>query len=73
MLLPLMKGRFPRDLFWTAVAPFLFALLMLAIGSILFRLWSSGFPLVTVVGTFALLAVVTVVLLWRRHRRSTHT
>jgi hypothetical protein len=72
-VVPLMKGIFPRDLFWTAVVPFVFAVLTLAIGAILFPLWSSGFPLVTAGGTFTLLLVVTALLLWRRHRRSTYT
>jgi hypothetical protein len=65
-----MRDRFPRDLFWTAAVPTVFALLMLAIGWTLFRLWSvGGFPLVTVGGAFALLVIVATVVIRRRHRR----
>jgi hypothetical protein len=68
-----MRDRFPRDLFWAAAVPFLFGLLLLAIGWILFRVWNAGgFPLLVVGGVFALLAIVVTVLIRRRHCRSSH-
>jgi hypothetical protein len=69
-----MRNRFPRDLFWTAAVPFLFAFLTLAIGSTLFRFWSlGGFPLLTLGGSLLAVVVVATALLWRQYRRSNHT
>jgi hypothetical protein len=69
-----MRNKFPRDLFWTAAVPLLFAFLALAIGSTLFRLWIlGGFPLLTLGASLLAAVIVATVLLWRRYRRSNHT